>query len=185
MLFIPHNTKAIRVAYRSEHSNKRKKQVLLLMISNGKKQHYLAVSNLSALLIGNSSNHKGDFYCLNCFSSYTSKDKLREHEEICKNHDSYHIEMPKLVEKILKCDPGEKSLKTPFAIYLDLKCLLKKQQSRDNNNNNSNLEESYTEKKLRMSRLVGQCLQDVHLTEKKVNLIITEEKTVLKNSVKR
>ena len=33
--------------------------------------------------------------------------------------------MPKWVEKILKHNPGAKSLKTPFAIFLDL-CLLKK-----------------------------------------------------------
>ena len=44
------------------------------MISDGKKQHYLAVTNLSALLAKKkSSNHDGDFYCLNCFNSYTSK----------------------------------------------------------------------------------------------------------------
>ena len=73
ILFIPHNTKTLRVAYRSEHNNKRKKQVILLMITDGKKSHYLAVTNLSALLQGNSSNHEGDFNCLNCFSSYTTK----------------------------------------------------------------------------------------------------------------
>ena len=67
------------------------------MISNGKKQHYHAVTNLSALLQGNSSNHEGDLYCLKCFSSYTSKNKLKEHEEICNNHDSYRIEIPKQV----------------------------------------------------------------------------------------
>ena len=33
-----------------QNITKRKKQVILLMISNGKKQHYLAVTNLSALL---------------------------------------------------------------------------------------------------------------------------------------
>ena len=44
-----------------------------------KKSHYLAVTNLSALLKGISSNHKEDFYCLNCFNSYTSKNKLKEH----------------------------------------------------------------------------------------------------------
>ena len=54
--------------------------------------------------------------------------------------------MPKWVEKILKYNPGEKSLKAPFAIYLDLECLLKKEQSHDNNNHN-NLEESYAQKK--------------------------------------
>ena len=37
VLYIPCNTKTISVAYRSEYNNKRKKQVILLMISNGKK----------------------------------------------------------------------------------------------------------------------------------------------------
>ena len=69
------------------------------MISNGKKQHYLAVNNLSTLLQGKSSNHHEDFYCLNCFKSYTTKNKLKEHEEVCNNHDSCHIEMPKWVKK--------------------------------------------------------------------------------------
>ena len=133
ILFIQHNAKTIRVAYRSEHNNKCKKQVILLMITDGKKRLYLAVTNLSALLKGNSSNHKGDFYCLNCFSSYTTKNKLKEHEEMCNNHDSCHIEMPKWIEKILKYNPGEKSLKAPFAIYLDLECLLRKEQSCQNN----------------------------------------------------
>ena len=87
--------------------------------------------------------------------------------------------MPKWVEKILKYNLGEKSLKAPFAIYLDLECLLKKEQSCQNNP-----EKSYTEKKLSMNLLVGQCLQDVHLIKKKINCIITEEKIVLKNYVK-
>ena len=109
------------------------------MITNGKKSHYLAVTNLSPLLQGKSSNHDGDFYCLNCFNSYTSKN-----EEICNDLDSCRIEMPKLVEKILKYNIGEKSLKAPFAIYLDLECLLKKEQACQNNS-----EKSYIEKKAR------------------------------------
>ena len=50
--------------------------------------------------------------------------------------------MPKWIEKIWKYNPGEKSLKAPFVIYRDLKCLLKKEQSYQNNP-----EKSYTEKK--------------------------------------
>ena len=50
--------------------------------------------------------------------------------------------MPNRVEKILKYNPGEKSLKKPFAIYLDLECLLKKETFCQNNPENS-----YTEKK--------------------------------------
>ena len=87
-LYIPHNTKTISAAYRSEHNNKRRKHIILFMITNGKKYNYLAVTNLSTLLQGNSSNHEGDFYCLNCFNSFTSKNKLKEREEICNNRDS-------------------------------------------------------------------------------------------------
>ena len=68
ILFVPHNTKAVRVAYRSEYNNKCKKQVILLMITGGKKWHYLVITNLFALLRGKSSNHHEDFYCLNCFN---------------------------------------------------------------------------------------------------------------------
>ena len=57
VLYIPHNKKTIRVAYRSEYNSNDKKQVILLMITNGKKSHYLAVTNLSALLERNLSNH--------------------------------------------------------------------------------------------------------------------------------
>ena len=113
------------------------------MIGDGEKYHYLAVTSLSVLL-QEISNHKEDFYCLNCFNSYTSKNKLKEHEEICNNHNSCDIEMPEWVNKILKHNPGEKSLKKPFAIYLQLECILKKLQSIQNNP-----EKSYTEKKAR------------------------------------
>ena len=50
--------------------------------------------------------------------------------------------MPNWVNKMLEHNPGEKSLKAPFAIYLDLECLLKKEQSCQNSP-----EKSYTEKK--------------------------------------
>ena len=107
VLYIPHNTETISVAYRSEYNNKPKKQVILLMITNSKKSHYLVVTNLSVLLKGISSNHKEDFYCLNCFNSYTLKNKLKEHEEICNNNDSCCIDMPIWCEKTLKYNPGK------------------------------------------------------------------------------
>ena len=75
---------------------------------------------MSALFKEKLSNHKEDFYCLNCFNSYTTKNKLKEQEEICNSHDSCRTEMPKWVEKILKYNPEQKSFQAPFAIYLDL-----------------------------------------------------------------
>ena len=144
VLHVERFTNKISVVYKSKYNNKCKKQVILLMICDGIKYHYLPVPNLSGLLHGNSSNHRGGFYCLNCFNSYTTKNKLKEHEEICNNHDSFRIEMPAWVNKTIKYNPEEKSLKAPFTIYLDLESILKKVQSCQNNP-----KKSYTEKVVR------------------------------------
>ena len=86
--------------------------------------HYLAVKTISGLLRGITSNHNGDFYCLNCFHSYTTERKLRKHERICKNHDFWYPKMPDEDNKILTYTPGKKSLRVPFIICADLECLL-------------------------------------------------------------
>ena len=38
--------------------------------------HYLAVKSISGLLRGVTLNHIGDYYCLNCFLSYTTEKNL-------------------------------------------------------------------------------------------------------------
>ena len=56
-----------------------------------KNWHYLAVKSLSRLLKGITSNHVGDFYCLNCFHSYTTKKRLKKHEKKCKDRDFCNV----------------------------------------------------------------------------------------------
>ena len=155
ILYVAHNTKTINVAYKSKYNRKRKNQVVLLMITNGKKWHYIAlksertddgfnrpIKSLSRLFRGITSNHDGDFYCLNCLHSFRTDNALKRHERLCDNNDYCHVEMPTKNNKTLKYNHGEKSLKVPFTIYADLECLLIKQQSCQNN-----LNESYTERK--------------------------------------
>ena len=81
------------------------------------------------------------FYCLNCFHSYRTLNKLKKHERVC-NHDYCHVDMPEEGQNILKYSHGDKSLKAPFIIYADLECLLKKEQSCENSPKNS-----YTQRK--------------------------------------
>ena len=50
ILYVPHNTKKIRHAYKSKYNLTRENQVILLMITDGKKWHYLAVKDLFTLL---------------------------------------------------------------------------------------------------------------------------------------
>ena len=66
ILYVSHNKKEICIAYQSKYNRKRENQVILLMITDGEKYHYLAVKSLSRLLYGITSNHHGDFYCLGC-----------------------------------------------------------------------------------------------------------------------
>ena len=80
---------------------------------------------MSALFRGIKLSNNGDFYCLNCFHSYRTPNKLKKHERVCNNHNYCRIDMPKEHEKI-EYLPGEKSLKALFIIYADLECLLKK-----------------------------------------------------------
>ena len=118
-----------------------------------------------------------------CYLYHLEQKQLKGHEEICNNHDICHIEMPNWVEKILKYNSGEKSLKAPFALYLNLSWFRMFIQRRTIFSKQSR-KILHNKKKLRMNFLVGQCLQNVHLIKKKINLIITEEKIVLKNCVK-
>ena len=110
------------------HTNRdnltREKQVILVMITDGEKWHCFVVKNLSGLLRGVTSNHHGDFYCLNCFHSYST-----------------NVEMPTKDNNTIKYNQGEKSIKLPFVIYADLECLLEKMSTCINNPNESSTTE--------------------------------------------
>ena len=75
------------------HNHTRKNHVVLLMITDGEKWHYTALKSeqtedrfnrptksLSRLFRGITSNHKGDFYCLNCLHSFRTCNILKKHE---------------------------------------------------------------------------------------------------------
>ena len=151
---VPHDEIKITHTYKSEHNYARKNQFVLLMITHGKKWHYLALKSeptedgfnrptkiLSRLFREITSNHDDDFYCLNCLHSFRTDNALKKHERLCENNDC-SVELPTKYDMILKYNHGDKSLKTPFVIYADLECLLLRQQSCQNNPN-----ESYTERK--------------------------------------
>ena len=84
ILYVPHNTRKLKVSYKSKNNLTCDKQVILLMITNGEKWHYLTVKNLPGLLRGITSTHKEDFYCFYCFHSYRTRNKLELHKKYVK-----------------------------------------------------------------------------------------------------
>ena len=139
ILYVPHKTGKIHLAYKSKHNLTCEKQVILLMTTNGKKSHYTGVTRLSRLLREVTGNKNGDFYCLNCFHGYRTENKLEKHKKICENHDYCHVEMPNEGNKLIKYNQGEKSIRSPFITYADVECFLEKISTCYNN-----LEESST-----------------------------------------
>ena len=75
-MFLPKNREEIRRAFISKHSLKRENKVILLMITDGEKWHYVAVQNLPALLRERALNLGGDYYCMNCFHYLEEKINL-------------------------------------------------------------------------------------------------------------
>ena len=74
--------------------------------------HYLAVKSISALLKRITSNHVGDFYCLNCFHSYSTENKLKKHEKVCKDHDHCYVKMPDEDKRNIKIQLRRKVIKS-------------------------------------------------------------------------
>ena len=139
ILHVPHNTQKIRHAYKSKYNLTRENQVILLMITDGEKWHYLALKSLSALFREITGNNYGDLYCLNCFQSYTTENKLKKHKKVCENHDYCYVEMPEEYNKTLKYNEGERSMRSPFIIYANLECLLEKTNTGHNNPEKSSI----------------------------------------------
>ena len=91
ILQVPHDEIKITHAYNLEYNHTRKNQLNLLMITDDEKWHYTALKceatedgfnrpkkSLSRLFRGITSNHDGDFYCLNCLHSFRTDNPLKK-----------------------------------------------------------------------------------------------------------
>ena len=87
---------------------------------------------MSALFREITGNNHEDFYCLNCFQSYATENKLKKRKKVCENHDYCYVEYEEY-DKISKYNEGEKSIRVPFIIYAYLECLLEKINTCHNN----------------------------------------------------
>ena len=195
-MYVPYDTEEISIAYKSEYNNDPKNQLVLLMINDNEKWHYLALKNedrsdgekccncpvasLKRLLRAMTSKHHGQFYCLNFLHcSYSAKNRFIKQEKLCNKHNYCHIEMPKKYNNILKYNDGKESLKSPFVIELDIGYILKKEHSCQNNP-----EKSFTERKSQHEpsgwAIFTKCSFDITTNR----LDFTEGKIVLKGFVK-
>ena len=68
--------------YKSDLNKTREKQVILLILTDEEKQHYVVVKNLSSLL--KDKNKCSEHFCISCFKKFRPKSKLEKHyQEDC------------------------------------------------------------------------------------------------------
>ena len=124
---------------RSKHAmkNKRKHNIVLLLIKNGDNSHYCLVKNESALLSSqvNSHDHKL-YFCLNCLNGFDTPEKLEKHKEYCSEEESVKINMPP-PDSFIKFKNYLYSERAPFVIYADFESLLKPLDTCEPNPNKS------------------------------------------------
>ena len=141
ILCILDKTQEIRPCYISKHNKTRNIHANLLMITDGcGNWYYLAVKSIPRLLRGITSTHDGDFYCLNCFHSYRTSNKLKKQIQLYQVNDFCNLVLPNEESKYISSTPGKNELKIPFIIYVDIKCLLAKMDSCENSDTNSYIE---------------------------------------------
>ena len=73
--------KKISHLYKSEFNRTRENRVILLILTDNNKQHYVAVRNLNSLL--KDKNKCSEHFCINCFKTFRTKRKLKKHQEDC------------------------------------------------------------------------------------------------------
>ena len=74
---------------------------MLLIIPSGEGWHYITVQKLSALLREITSKHRGNFYCLNCLRSFTTKSKGESHKKVYESKYFSNVLIPSEDIKIL------------------------------------------------------------------------------------
>ena len=104
------------------------------MTPNGQGWHYLAVISI---VKKNYIKNNGDFYCLNCLHSFSTKNKLQSHKKVCENKYLCNVIMPSEDTEISELNQYQKSDKAPFIIYKDLECIIKNTDVCKNNPDNS------------------------------------------------
>ncbi|XP_072033599.1 uncharacterized protein [Amphiura filiformis] len=108
----------------------REHHVDLLLFSNNETKHYCVIKSMSRLLHGLKTKKKVEhFYCRNCYTPFTSKERLTVHEDLCHLYETVKIEMPKVTKD------GDfptqyfkhlfKSQNVPFVVYADFESFTK------------------------------------------------------------
>ena len=103
----------------SKTHTKGKREINLILPTNGGNQHYCWIKNMSRLTSSQTSKHNGKRYlCKYCVNSLPTEQSLQKHIEYCSNEKAVRVEMP---EKgtMLSFKNYHRKMRVPFVVYAD------------------------------------------------------------------
>ena len=160
---------------KAKKENRRKYDIVLLLLKDGKNSHYCLVKNLSALLTSQLNKRKCKFYyCLNCLNGYDDLEKLDNHKEYCNEKESIKINMPP-PNTYLKFNKFFKTEKAPFVIYADFESLIKPLKNCEPNPNQSYTNKHHIHKPISFSYYIKSFNESVYKSKKESYIQEKEE----------
>ena len=102
------------------------RHVNLLILDDGKKQHYCCVRDLNRLLSSQNKHKACTYFCSYCLHGFTKESLLEDHIPYCQIHGPQRIELPTEQDKWLCYKDVAKQMKVPYVIYADFECFATK-----------------------------------------------------------
>lgn len=97
----------------------------LLYLQDEEKFHYCYIKNLSHLVSSQKNKHKNTMLiCRRCLLHFSSKIKLKEHEDFCSGHQAMRVDMPTKEKCTLKFEKYKFQQVIPYVIYANIEYAL-------------------------------------------------------------
>ena len=97
----------------------------LLLISNGRQQHYCLIKNLDSLLYDLTKHKARCYYCCRCLRRFYEQRIFHDHLTYCTEHSPQKIIMPSEKNKIMSFNHEHFQHPVPFVIYADFEALVR------------------------------------------------------------
>ena len=103
-------------------------RINLMLIKQGENTHYSYVKRLSALLYDQNRHNESKHFCERCLRAYSRRELLERHKPECKGllKSPTRTEMPKEGENKMAFQNFNKQMKSPYVVYTDFECIVKK-----------------------------------------------------------
>jgi hypothetical protein len=120
----------LKILYNS-HKNKNRNVCNLLLLSDGRVNHFCWIKNLQSLF-RNKANDEKRYPCAQCLAvSFHNEENLLKHQELCYENEAVATKLPEEGKNHLRFKNEQHKFKHPFSVYADFESTLKTVESND------------------------------------------------------